>query len=195
MRLLFGATVPSSWWSTPSVSRLLAPSSGGTRPPDRDAPADHRRAIGELVAQLRPEASTTGARILAAARRTIDALELCDSEIASLSPHGSAGELDRLSAKLGALEGKVRSAEQNELSDLVQRQMEVVRRIRVRCELVSQRRTRLMNLLRGLWTQASLLRAATEEGAVLPAALAERIDGLCQEVDRELGEISAATPL
>jgi hypothetical protein len=184
MRMLFGATVPSSWWGTPAVSKLLAPSSRGVRPPDRDVPADHRRAIGELLAQLPPAATGLGARIMAAARHTLAALELCDSEMASLAPHAGTGELDRLSAQLGMLDGTT-SAEEHELSDLVRRQLEVVRRIRVRCELVSRRRTRLLNQLRGLWTQASLLREAMEAGDPVPAALAARIEALCGEIDRE----------
>jgi hypothetical protein len=194
MRVSFGATVPSSWWSTPAVTKLLAPSSRGVRPPDRDVPADHRRAIGELVMQLPPSASRLGARITAAARRTTDALELCDSEIATLSPHASTGELDRLSAQLGALEegGTRTSAEQRELSELLRRQLEVVRRIRVRCELVSQRRTRLLTRLRGLWTQASLLREALEAGDSVPTASSERIDALCGEIDRELASEPAS---
>jgi hypothetical protein len=183
MRLLFGATVPSPWWSTPAVSRLLAPSSRGVRPPDRDVPADHRRAIGELVAQLPPVASELGARIMAAARRTTEALERYDSEIASLAPHASTGELDRLSAQLGALEGST-SAERQELSALVQRQLAIVRRMRLHCELVSQQRTQRLNQLRGLWTQASLLRQAIEETNEVPAAMGERLDVLCEEMHR-----------
>jgi hypothetical protein len=194
MRVLFGATVPSSWWSTPPVSQLLAPSSRGVRPPDRDVPADHRRALGELVTQLPPAVFELGARIMAAARRTTDALELCDSEVASLSPHAGTGELDRLSAQLGALEGggTGTSAEQHELTELVRRQLEVVRRIRVRCELVSQRRTRLLNQLRGLWTQAVQLREALEVGDSVPTGLSERIDALCGEIDRELASEPAS---
>jgi serine/threonine-protein kinase len=194
MRMLFGATVPSSWWSTPAVSRLLARSARGVRPPDRDVPADHRRAIGELVAQLPPVAAELGARVAAAARRTTEALEICDNEIAALSAHASTGELDRLSAQLGALEATT-SAEQRELSELLRQQLELVRRIRVRCELVSQRRTQLLNQLRGLWTQASLLHDATDAGDAVPRPLAERIEALCHEIDRELGQITAATPL
>src|SRR5258706_10855735 len=52
VRLLFGATMPSPGWSSDSLLRVLAPASGDARPPRSDVPADHRRAIAQLVAAL-----------------------------------------------------------------------------------------------------------------------------------------------
>ncbi|MEO8623449.1 MAG: serine/threonine-protein kinase [bacterium] len=165
MRVLFGATTPSPGWSEPHIARLLTPVSG-MRPPERDSVSDHRRAIEEIVPALPASVRAAGAEALVVARRLVVAIEQCDSEMASLSQVASVTELDRLTAHLAAIasEPGQGSVEQRELAGLVQRQLEIVRQMRDRCEVVSQRRARLFNLLRGVWTQLSDLRA-TESGA------------------------------
>jgi hypothetical protein len=133
-----------------------------------------------------------GARAARTAQRLLAAIERCDAEIAALSRDASTGEVDRLTAQLGVLEpdetsGALVAPERRELRDLVARQLELVGRMRVRCELVSQRRARLLALMRGLWTQLSLLRNATapDAGAAGPA-ISEHVRALCDEIEREV---------
>jgi hypothetical protein len=183
MSVLYGATVPSSWWASAPVSGLLAPSSRGVRPPDRDVPADHRRAIVELAAQLPASAAAIGARISAAARSAADAVAQCDAEIASLSAHANTGEVDRLTTQLGALSRLPASQEQEELADLLGRQLEIVQRMRVHCELVSRRRAHLLNQLRGLWTHALLLHDEMQERGNVPAPAQDRLTALMAEME------------
>ena len=199
-RVLFGATMPSPGWSAPRVARLLgAPATGGVRAPDRDAPADHRRAIGDLAPLLPETAGDVGALAARAAHRLLVAIEACDAEIVALAHDANAGELDRLTAQLGALERDTVAAdaspERRELLALVRRQLDVVRRMRVRCELLSQRRTRLFTLMRGLWTQLCLVRdtAADDEPAVSATAVA-RVRALCDEIARELDAAAVPAP-
>ena len=165
MRVLFGATTPSPGWSEPHIAVLLAPMSGG-RQPDRDSVADHRRAIEELVLMLPASARDLGLEALSVGRRLLGAIETCDAEVASLAQVASVNELDRLTAALAAIEADPMkgNADQRELSALVQRQLELVRQMRNRCEVVSQRRARLFNLLRGLWTQVRVLRDTDADG-------------------------------
>jgi serine/threonine-protein kinase len=179
MRVLFGATTPSPGWSEPHIARLLTPVSG-VRPPDRESASDHRRAIEELVPTLPSSTRDLGGEALAIVRRLIAAIEACESEVASLTQVASVTELDRLTAHLAAIEAEPvkGSAEQRELTGLVQRQLEIVRQMRDRCEVVSQRRARLFNLLRGVWTQLSALRE-TDSGV-------ERLRELLAEVVREI---------
>jgi hypothetical protein len=80
------------------------------------------------------------------------------------------------------------SAEQDELTELLKRQLEVVRRIRVRCELVSRRRAHLLNQLRGLWTHAALLRDEVHDADDRPAAASERLVALLGEMESARGE-------
>ena len=190
VRVLFGATTPSPGWRTPDVARLLAPTAGlGVRPPDPAVPADHRRAIAELAPLLPPPAASLGARAVEMARRTLAAIEACDAEVAALSRDASAGELDRLTAQVAALEEEVPSAslaERRELLALVRSQLSVVRRMRLRCELVSQRRTRLFTLLRGLWTQLCLVRDTAADDPLVTGTVSDRVRALSDEIGREL---------
>ena len=65
-RVLFGATTPSPAWNKPEVTELLSPPPGSVRQPARESPADHRRAIGELVTLLPTEAGDVGAEAVPA---------------------------------------------------------------------------------------------------------------------------------
>ncbi|MDB4916289.1 MAG: protein kinase [Gemmatimonadetes bacterium] len=153
VRLLVGATVDSPGWNEGGVVKVLRAEPGGVRAPDRDSAADHVRAIGELVALSSP---VFGTEALNAARRLLADIEACDVEIASLRGVASDGELDRLSAQVALLAGQSSAAE---MVSLVEQQLDLVRRMRVRSEVVSQRRSALLNLMRGLW-------AGVQAGAV-----------------------------
>jgi hypothetical protein len=184
VRVLFGATTPSPGWNEPHIARLLTPATGGVRPPERDAPADHRRAIEQLAATLPVSVAMKGNAADAMAKRLLSAIEKCDSEVISLGNVASASELDRLSAQLAALgEGSHGDrAERGELQELVQRQLDVVRKMRDQSEVISQRRARLFNLMRGLWTQLCVVR----DGTVDAKTSMERLDALLAEADAEL---------
>ncbi len=104
--MLFGATMPSSGWSAPDVAPLLAPpppasgvsGRGGVRAPDRDSPADLRRAIADVVPLLPHSVSEAGALAARASRLLLGAIERCDAEVAALCHDASDGEVDRLTA-------------------------------------------------------------------------------------------------
>lgn len=175
VRVLFGTTMPSSGWSAPRVVRLLAPASGGVRPPDRDSPADHRRAIAELVVLRAASARGMATEVDEAVRHLIRAIESCDAESASLSHVASTGDVDRLTSHLASIESdaSLDGAERRELAELVSRQLALVRRMRDRGEDIAQRRAHLFNLLHGLWTQLSTLEDVPESGERIRALLAE----------------------
>lgn len=187
VRVLLGATMPSPSWSEPAVARLLATATGGVRPPDRDTPADHRRAIEELVRLLPADVTHTDA--VATARGLTAAIEASDAEIASLSKVASTSELDRLTAQLSSLgQHSPRSGrEGDELIALVERQLDVVRRMRDRCELASQQRARLFNMLRGVWTHLVLVHDAGADAAAATSAR-ERVRELLVGAEAELGD-------
>ena len=167
VRVLFGATTQSPGWNEPHIARLLTSAGGGIRSPDRDSASDHRRAIEELAATLPSAARAIGSDVVSMARRLLGAIEACDAEVVSLTHLASASELDRLTAQLATLGGDGREGrnEKSELQGLVRRQLEVVRRMRDQSELTAQRRARLLNLLRGLWTQLSATRDESADDA------------------------------
>jgi hypothetical protein len=184
VRVLFGATMPSPGWNEPHIARLLTSAAGGVRPPDRDAPADHRRAIEELAATLLVSNAVLGNASTSMAKRLLVAIETCDAEVSSLAHVATASELDRLTAQLATL-GEGAEGDRlprGELQELVRRQLDIVRKMRDQSEVVSQRRARLFTLLRGLWTQLSVVR----DGTVDERVAADRLNALLAESTAEV---------
>ena len=181
LRLLFGSTAPSSGWSEPGLSGLLSARAGEVRVPRQDDAQDHVRAIVELAAALPPFASELGAEAERAARTLGSAIEDADREITALSRHGGAAELDRLVSQLGALESSPESPERSELTALLQRQIDVVQRMHVRCELLTRHRARMFELTRGLWRRLALVRDVASESGDVPSAQREHLRAVLDE--------------
>jgi tRNA A-37 threonylcarbamoyl transferase component Bud32 len=186
-RLLVGATTPSSGWSSPDIAPMLAPVKGRTRGPLRDTAAEHRRAIMDALPTLPAAASAVTQQLSSAVRRLHDEIDAYDAEIAALERDAGPAEVERLSTRLAALNADPSSTPaRRELVDLVRRELEVVRELRVACEIVSQRRAHLYAVMRGLWTQVSIVRdQAAETSSASHPAIARLVE-LSEEVQREL---------
>jgi serine/threonine-protein kinase len=183
LRLLFGSTAPSSGWSEPGLSGLLSARAGEVRAPRHDDAQDHVRAIVELASALPPFASDLGLAAQRTARMLGTAIEDADREIAALSRHGGATELDRLMSQLGALGSSPDSPERRELAALLQRQIDVVQRMHVRCELLTRGRARMFELTRGLWRRLTLVRDASLESGNVPTAQRQQLESVLDEAD------------
>jgi hypothetical protein len=186
-RLLVGATTPSSGWSSPTIAPMLAPMKGRTRGPMRDTAAEHRRASLAALPTLPPAAIGATADLTSAVKRLHDEIDMHDAEIAALEQDASASEVERLSSRLAALNAdSAATPARRELTDLVRRELDVVRELRVACEIVSQRRAHLYAMMRGLWTQVCMVRdqAAETSSPAHPAIV--RLFELCDEVNRDL---------
>jgi len=98
---------------------------------------------------------------------------------------GDAGpsEADRLGAQLDALrsEDAGDTRERAELRQLVEHQLDLVRRMQNRRELVMRERASLVDLLRNLWT----LVCATGESHDRDSGASERLRALCMEIQLE----------
>jgi len=195
-RMLFGATSPAPIWDAPRVARLLDPRTGGVRPPDRDAPADHLRAIHDVVVLLGADATGVGPMVRGVAERIAREIDRCDRDRALFAREASPQEIERLTLQLGALDGSPDqdSAERAELRELVRHQLAVVRRMEGRYELAAQRSAHLFYLLRGLWAQLCLLRNVTVGGPIAVDRQADQVRALCAEIERalETGDAPAA---
>jgi len=183
LRLLFGSTAPSRGWDEPHLASLLSVRAGEIRPPRVDDAADHVRAIVELVATLPASAAEIGRDTERAARAAGVRIEESQREIAALSRHGSAAELDRLVAQLGALEADSDDAESRELAELLQRQIDVVQRMQLRCELLTHQRARLFQLVRALWRRLLLVRDVIVDSGEVPAAQREHLRVVVEELE------------
>jgi serine/threonine-protein kinase len=183
-RLLLGPTLSSPGWKAPELTRLLEPASGKVRSPTGDEPSDYLRAIRELVPHVPHGPGDTGVRAGAVAENVLKAIDKLDAELAQLTRDAGPGEANRLSTQLESLEarGAIDTQERVELRDLVRHQLELVRRLQSRREVVLQQRAHLVDLLRELW---SVLRDIGESRDGNPGA-AGRLDELCARMDREL---------
>jgi hypothetical protein len=182
-RLLFGSTAPSRGWDAPRLSAMLAAHAGEVSPPRADDALDHVRAVADL-AGLVPASLAELARDAERATRDLAArIEAMDAEIAALSRHGSAGELDRLIAQLGALASTRDTAERRELADLLRSQIDVVQRMQVRCELLTRQRAQTFELVRALWRRLALVRDAAAHSGDVPLAQAEQLRTVLHEVE------------
>ena len=183
-RLLLGPTISSPGWKAPELVRLLSPAFGKIRAPISGEPSDYLRAIRELVPHVPHGPSDPGVRAGAIAEKVLNSIDKLDAELADLSRDAGPGEANRLSTQLESLEarGAIDTRERVELRDLVRHQLDLVRRLQSRREVVLQQRAHLVNLLRELW---SVLREVGESHEGNPRVLS-RLDELCARIDREL---------
>ena len=188
VRVLFGATTGSSLWETPRIAALLAPRAGRVQPPVRDSAADHRRAFAELM-QLQGRAPRDAAAVATLADRIVRLIHECDGEIASLHRDASPENVDRLSAQLAELGDPAASElpERRDLRDLLQRQIDIMQRMRARHDALSQHRARVFDVLRGMWTQ--LCEACEKQDTDSRDA---RLRDLCRDITAELERLSPA---
>jgi hypothetical protein len=187
-RVLFGATSPAPIWSAPQVACLLDPHTGGVRPPGRDDPAEHRRAINDVVALLAADAAGVGPAVRSVADRVCHEIDRCDRQAAAFARDASPREIERLTVQLSILDESPDrdSVDRRELRDLVAHQLDVVRRMQTRRELAEQRSAHLFYLLRGLWAQLCVLRNASVSGPAAVVRQSHHVRDLCSEMNRAL---------
>ena len=183
LRLLFGSTAPSRGWDAPHLSTLLSARAGEVRPPRANDAADHVRAIIDLAATLPASAAALGREAERAARIAGARIEESRREIAALGRQGSSAEIDRLVAHLGTLEAASDDADERELAELLQRQIDVVQRMQLRCELLTQERAHTFQLVRALWRRLILVRDVALDSGEVPAAQREYLRVVVAELE------------
>jgi serine/threonine-protein kinase len=184
LRLLFGSTAPSRGWDEPHLASLLSARSGAVRPPRPDDAADHVRAIVDLVSTLPAPAAELGRDAERAARAAGARMDESQREVAALARHGSSTELDRLVAQLGALEATApEDADELELAELLQRQIDVVQRMQLRCELLTHDRAHTFQLVRALWRRLILVHDVALDSGEVPSAQRQHLRVVIDELE------------
>jgi hypothetical protein len=114
----------------------------------------------------------------------VTAIEQCDREIASIGRDAGSAELDRLESQLAALHvlSPDESADRHDLRQLVQNQLQLMRRMHARGEALSHQRAHQLHLMRGLWAQLCLVRSAMSAGPAAATRDIERLRALCEEI-------------
>jgi hypothetical protein len=118
------------------------------------------------------------------AHRVAAAVAQADRELGALARDAGAAEIDRLATRLTALEDASAcdgDGDVGELRELVRRQLDVLHRMRRRHETLSHRRTQLLDLARGIWTQLYALHDTTSGAPERRDETVTRLRALCAE--------------
>jgi len=179
-RLLFGATAASEGWNAPALRRLLGAWRGNADEPD-DA-AGYCRAIGELAERVQDRARPAVREAADVARRVLHSLERLDAELDALSMASGTRAIDHVTSQLASLEAATSGDQMDAMIGLLRAQLEEMRRLQIRCELLAARRARTLVLLGALWRHAAALRDSGAEQEVL-----DRLDAVRAEIEAALG--------
>ena len=186
-RILFGATLQSGIWRSPTLARLLAPPRG-VRPPEHDDPRDYGRAINEIVALLPRDISALGRESAALARRLLGVIQRFDREIAALGRDASPAAIEKLTTDLIALgpRSETEPGHRRALRDAISNQLVVLRSMQRDAQLAEDDREEVFDLLRSAWAHLRRLHedATTGEGDTSGAADALKVLGT--EIERRL---------
>lgn len=183
--LCFGATVSSSAWTTPAVSRQVAPVARRATLPDSDGGADLRRAVAALLPRVPVSAAEAASMAAVLVHRAAAELEALDRALVTLRRDASDDEIARLSSRLASLENETLDApERDELRVVLRQQLSVLQRMRRRRDLHDERRARLLGRARGVWGRlADITDAPSDDHADLAARLRGASDELAAELD------------
>jgi len=187
-RLAFQPTSHPTFWRNPKFAALLQPSPGRTvaaRPAEPRSPDDYAQAIRDLVGQLPSGTQATVSEAADAARQLLGTLAALDAELAKLAQDADPQELEAVEAKLLALgpeaqdEGDVR----RQRRALLVPQRDLLRELNQRLREATDRRARLLDLLRTMWLQVATLRAEAAHDTLAVTEISGRIKALCTEID------------
>ncbi len=178
---LLNAPYTSPVWKRPNIAALLIPES--TPAPaagEPNSPHDLLRAIGALAPQIGAAFRHLADDAGAAAREAINEIDALDREIAALAGEVNAAEERRLAERLSAL------ASDSPLRPLLTNQLELLQSLAKRVDGLTQRRERVVDMVRTLWLQLANLRALQSADTSQASAITGRIRALCVSVAHEI---------
>ena len=183
-----GPTGRPELWRNAKFAALLLPPPGravAARPAEPRSPDEYAQAIRDLVGQLPSGTQATVSEAADAARQLLGTVAALDAELAKLAQDADPQELEAVEAKLRALgpeaadEGEMR----REKRALLVHQGALLRRLDERVKELTERRSRLADLLRTMWLQVATLRAEAAHDTLAVTEISGRIKALCTEID------------
>ena len=190
-KLLKTSTALFDFWRKPKYAALLLPPpvrATATSAAEPRSPEEHAQAIRDLVGQLPSGAQALVSEAAEASRQVLGTVAALDAELAKLAQDADPQELEAVEAKLHALgpetpdEGDVRRQKRG----LLVSQGELLRELNQRLAEVTDRRARLLDLLRTMWLQLANLRAEAAHDTLAVTEVSGRIKALCIEIDAHL---------
>jgi len=187
--LQWASTMNAQFWGRPELAALLLPppgrSNAASGPTEPRSPDEYAAAIRDLVGQLPSGTQATVSEAADAARQLLGTVAALDAELAKLAQDADPQELEAVEVKLRALgpeapdEGEMR----REKRALLLHQRELHVRLDQRLAEVSERRARLLDLMRTMWLQVANLRAEAAHDTLAVTEISGRIKLLCTEID------------
>jgi predicted Ser/Thr protein kinase len=178
-----------AFWRRPEFAAQLLPSPSravaARVSAEPRSPEEYAQAIGDLVGQLPSGTQATVSEAADAARQLLGTLAALDAELAKLAQDADPQELEAVEAKLRALgpeaadEGEARRQKRALLAG----QRDLLRQLDQRLAEVTDRRARLVDLLRTMWLQVANLRAEAAHDTLAVTEISGRIKALCTEID------------
>ncbi|MEO7997160.1 MAG: serine/threonine-protein kinase [Gemmatimonadaceae bacterium] len=163
---IFGSTAPSAFWKRREIMRSLRQAGSSVREPEAEIPADYLRAMEDVQRASAHEASTTFEKPISAARDLVNSITALEREIAELERNAPASELARVTDRLASLRANSstpQSEQQRALTDVVTKELELLRGLQQRRSLAATERVALFDKLRALWIDVSQTKAAADE--------------------------------
>ncbi|MEO8359618.1 MAG: serine/threonine-protein kinase [Vicinamibacteria bacterium] len=184
---LIGApTGKRAFWTKPEIAALLlpeTPANSMAAMPAPATPADLANAVSAIAAVLPEPGRALGRQASAAARQLAEGVVLLDKHVANLAKSFDPAEAGRLVGRIAALAPE--AAENGELREILERQLESVRSLEARLDGAKSRRARRFELLKAVWLQAVELRSAADDAARTNQTT-DRINALFAEIERHL---------
>jgi chromosome segregation ATPase len=179
-----------SFWRRPHIEAILGAATTPVPTRRADSPNDQLQSVLRNADGLAGPLRALGTQAAAAARQLLVSIEHADREVAELARSLDPGEEERLTARIQALGGA--SAE---VRGLLEKQLDLVRRLSARIEEGREDRNRRIEMLKTLAQHLASLRASAAEAPADVPSLSERVRRLCGEIDGQalaLAEARAA---
>lgn len=187
-KLMDEVTFDSQFWRRPKIAALLTPARQSHPPSGVQQPTTAREyvdAIKRIGRQLPHNVQDIGSESVAAAEQLIASVEAAEKEIEKLAIDADTSEIARLEGRLTDLteqHGLVNDDDRR-MRELIQHQLDLMRRLAGRLDATQERRARMLDLLKTLWLQVASLHAETAPTPPGSDEITGRIRALCEEIE------------
>ena len=188
VKLLTEATSDSKFWRRPEIAAILGPTGQPRADPQLPQPTtaqEYLRAIETTAKQLPKHVQDLGRQSVATARQLAGLAERAESETGKLAKDADPSEMARLEEKLAILteQQSVENEDDRQMRELVQHQLDLMRRLAGRLEAAQDRKTRMLDLLKTLWLQVADLRAQSAQEEFDSSEITDKISLLNEEIE------------
>ncbi len=185
-KLLSASTGSPGFWSRPHIAALLRPAASAARATTARSPTELVADVEQVgrVDPLSPHASLYKEAAQAAAGIAA-AIAHADQELGQLARDADPRERERIEGSLAALGARTQeTTAKSQMRELLERQLQILRELDLRRELLAERRAHLHEQLRALALHIAALRASADANVTLE--ITGRIRAVMREVDYQV---------